>query len=308
MVDDLMWKTNTNIACTPLIVAFVTVLLTSNDVHAAAETFIDLDASLGLDDNITRAQEDIDIEHDVFISAFVNGSTNLWRGISGSVTGSIGLGVVRFNDFEGLSHYTLRSSVNYVFGFSSGFGAPWYALNASYTFKEFDSFLRDSDTYAIGATFGKDIDDLTGLRVGLNYKLRESDGVVFDTEDVSLFVNIDWSILHKTTLYTTYKVQQGDTFSTASTNTVTTSGPGSLGLLLNDSAIPNESDDVFANAISYRLDSTTHIITVGLNFKQSLQKAYDVSFRFLKSETDAGLEYEDLAILFSYFHKFALEE
>lgn len=276
-------------------------------VVAGPDAFIDIDASIGLDDNVTRAQENIDIEHDTFVSALGTFNMNLYRGRSGALNGSAKFGVNHSFNFDGLSHYSLSGALDYNFAFSSSFGAPWYGVGLSYTVKEFDSFLRDSDIYNLSGTFGKQLDDLTNLRIGVSYKVRESEGIVFDTEDASIFFNVDFSLPDNYTLYTTYKLQEGDTFSTASAATVTTSGPGTIGLALSSASIPKETDDVFANEIVYQLDSTTHIITLGLNLKRSLHNAYDVSFRFLKSDTDVGLEYEDFAVRLSYFHKFGVE-
>ncbi len=282
-------------------------MLTAMDAFAEADAFLDIDASLGLDDNVTRAQENIDIEQDVFASLSGTLGTNLWRGRQGMVDGTAGVRIQKFKDFDGLSNTSLRLGVSYAFGFSSGFNAPWYALDASYTYSEFRSFLRDSDTYTLGATYGFRIDDLTSLRTALNFKLRESEGAAFDTENVSLFANIDWSITPKTTLYTTYRIQWGDTFSTASEATAFSSGPGTPWLAISSSSIPKDQPDDVFGGITYRLDSTTHIVTVGLNLKNNLQSAWDASVRVLRSDTDVGLEYEDLTIIVSYFHKFGIK-
>ena len=68
-----------------------------------------------------------------------------------------------------------------------------------------------------------------------------------------------------------------------------------------------EVDDVFDGKVVYRLDGTTHFYTLGLNLARNLDSAYDISVRFLSSEADGGLEYEDLTIRLSYFQRFGLE-
>ena len=73
------------------------------------------------------------------------------------------------------------------------------------------------------------------------------------------------------------------------------------------SSIPRDQPDDVFGGIVYRLDATTHIVTVGLNLKNNLHSAWDASVRVLRSDTDVGLEYEDLAVMLSYFHKFAIE-
>jgi hypothetical protein len=268
--------------------------------YAASDTFIDLDAGIGLDDNVTRAALNEDIEHDGFVSLGASLGHELFRGRVGQITGNLDLTINQFAEFDGLSHYTAGGGIKYLFGFSGGFGAPWFGLGLKYFVSEFDSFLRDSNTFIGSFTVGKRIDDLTNLRTAFTYKSRDSDGLAFDTEDVSFFVNIDWTLGEKTTLYTTYKIQEGDVVSTAASSSVSL-------YVINAASGHIESDDVFSGKLNYRLDSTTQLFTVGLNIARDLESAYDVSARFLTTDADGGLEYEDLTIRFSYFHRIGLE-
>ena len=302
---------NRRLSYRPPIAALLLAL--SAQAGAGPDAFIDLDISAGLDDNVTRAQANRDIEHDSFLSATGTYSQPLWRDRSGFANFSGGMTAQQWNEFDGLNNISLRLNVDYVYAPDPSFGAPWFAISAGYTLQEFDSFLRDSDIYTLGGNLGFQIDDITNFRSGLTFKLRESDGVAFDTQDVSLFVNIDWSLeragiefLRHTTFYTTYKVQLGDVFSTASTTTAFSSG-APLWLAVASSSVPKDQPDDVFGGIVYRLDSTTHLLTLGLNFKLDLQRAWDVSVRVLSTETDIGLEYENLAITASYFHKFGIK-
>jgi len=268
--------------------------------YAASDTFIDFDAGIGLDDNVTRAALDVDIEHDTFVSLGASLGQVFFHGESGQVTGSFDLAANRFNYFDGLNNYTAGGSVKYVFGFSREFGSPWFGLGLKYFVSEFDSFLRDSNNFIGTFTVGKRIDDLTNLRSALAYKSRDSDGVAFDTEDVSFFINIDWTLNDKTTVYTTYKIQQGDVVSTAASSSVSL-------YTINAASGHIESDDVFIGKLNYRLDSTTQLFTIGLNLAMDLESAYDFSARFLTTDADGGVEYKDLTVRISYFHRLGLE-
>ena len=282
---------------TPLINTLLFVSASSL-THAASDTAINLDGSIGLDDNVTRAQLNEDIEHDTFVSvaaSFVHEAMNF---DNGQISVNIDISATGFNEFSGLNN-AAGGGVNYTFSPWAGFGAPWFSLDVQYKVLEFDSFLRDSDLFVATGTFGKRIDDRTDMRTALMYQKRESDGVAFDTENVSLFINFDFTLKKKMTLYTTYKYQDGDVFSSANSATVGTD--------IINAAKAIEPDDVFDGKLAYRLDGTTQFFTIGLNMARNLESAYDISVRFLTSDADGGLEYEDLAIRLSYFHRIGLE-
>jgi len=76
-----------------------------------------------------------------------------------------------------------------------------------------------------------------------------------------------------------------------------------LNIINNSTAI--EADDVFDDKLVYRLDGSTQFYTIGLDLARDLDSSYDISVRFLTAESDeGGLEYEDLTIRLSYFHRF----
>ena len=281
-------------------IAAVIICAQSYTSFAGDDTFVEVDASLGLDDNVTRADVDSDIEYDTFVSLAATLGYEAWRGESGQLVLNASLETEQFLDFSGLTNYSVSGAATYTFGFSAGFGAPWFALNAKYRVTEFDSELRDSDFSSVTATMGKRIDDRTDMRIGIGAQSRDSDGRAFDNDNSFGFINIDFSVAPKRTLYVTYRYQAGDTFSTAS--------PANISLaVLNEAGLANEADDVFSGKRSYRLDATTHLVTIGYNRALDLESAYDISARYLTSETDVELDYQDLMVRVSYFRRFGLD-
>jgi hypothetical protein len=184
----------------------------SSSVFAGDDVFVDLDATVGLDDNVTRAASDPDIEHDTFLSLAANFGAEVWRGESSQLVLNASLATDQFYYFTGLSNYSIAGAATYTFTFSSGFGAPWFALNTSYRVTEFDSELRDSNFAAGNLTIGKRIDDLTNMRLGFGAQSRDSDGLAFDNENTFGFVNLDLTVAEHRTLYLTYRLQKGDVF------------------------------------------------------------------------------------------------
>ncbi len=269
----------------------------SHQLHAASDIFIDLEATIGVDDNVSRAAANIDIEHDGFLTLAGTGGYSLYQGKAGLLVGKGLLEANKFSRFDGLSNLVATAKLNYTFGFSNRFGAPWFSLELDYGVVEFESFLRDSNVLRASASMGMQIDDVTSLRLGLSYKDRDAESSVFDTKQSSFFVSLDWAVLQKHIVYVTYKIETGDIFSSAS------SPP--LWVIDASSAIVN--DDVFDNKMTYRLDGTTQFVTLGYNWIQNLDSSFDFSARYLQSEADdVALEYQGLTLLASYFRRFSL--
>jgi len=273
-------------------------LLLTQISHAGSDIFIDFESTLGFDDNVTRSSKDIDIEDDAFLTIAGTAGYKLYQGKSAALVGKFLLEANKFLDFDGLSNIVATGKLNYTFGFSSRFGAPWFALDAEYGVIEFESFMRDSNIFRATATMGMQIDDATSMRLGVSYKDRDAENTVFDNQNAAAFINIDWAVLKKHIIYTTYKYDQGDVFSSAANPSVS--------VIDASTAIISE-DDVFDSKRTYRLDAVTQSLTLGYNWIQNLHSSFDFSARYLESEADdVDLTYEDLTVRLSYFRRFNL--
>jgi hypothetical protein len=93
---------------------------------------------------------------------------------------------------------------------------------------------------------------------------------VFDTEDISLRANIDYSLSRLQTLYLGLEARDGDVVSTAQ--------PRLAYLDISDAVVQ---DDVFTDGTrySYRARANTGILTLGYNFAFAERHALDVSYR-----------------------------
>lgn len=276
----------------------VVFLLFSLPLHAGSDAFIDFEATLGADDNVTRASENVDIEHDGFLTLAGTGGYELFQGRSGTLTGKVLLEANKFSRFDGLSNLVAAAKLNYTFGFSSSFRAPWFALDLDYGVAEFESFLRDSNIFRASATMGMQIDDSTSMRLGVTYKDREAESNVFSTKNTAFFINLDWAIVKRHIIYVTYKYETGDIFSSSS----------NPALWLIDASNGNiVDDDVFIGKRTYKVDGTTQFGTLGYNWILDLHSSFDFSARYLNSEADdVELDYQGLTVLASYFHRFNL--
>jgi hypothetical protein len=281
-------------------IVVITALCQCGTLFAGDDTFVELEATVGLDDNVTRAATDADIEYDTFATVAANFGHEALRNDYGEMILNVDLQANHFFDFNGLSNVSGSAGATYNFGFGGGFGAPWFALNGNYRITEFESDMRDSDIASLSLTMGKRIDDRTNMKIGVGSQNRRSNSLVFDNKNSFAFINLDLTLERNETIYVTYKYQSGDTFSTAD--------PANISLAVTDAAgLANEADDVFIGKRSYRLDATTQLLTIGYNLAPNLDSSYDISARYLKSTTDAGLDYEDLSIRLSYFQRIGID-
>lgn len=274
------------------------VVLFSAQSEAASDTSIDLEATIGFDDNVTRAEENKDIEYAGFIEVIGTGNHLLYVDKIGLLRAKGLLSLTNVSRFNGLSHVTAGGALNYTFGFWEDFRAPWFSAEVGYELKEFNSGLRDSDIFRANFSMGMNLDDATSILTGFNYNKRESDGTAFDTTDSSFFINFDWTVAKRKTIYLTYKIQQGDTFSLAQEI-------NEVEVITASKAI--EQDDVFKDKLAYRLDATVQFITLGYNMAKNLNTSFDFSARYLEADADdVNLQYEGLTLRATYFHRFSL--
>ncbi len=265
---------------------------------ADSDVSTDIEATLGLDDNVSRAANNLDVEHDGFITLGATLNASLFQHASGEIVARGFLTTHNFSRYSGLSNVVAGAGVGYAFSPWRGFRAPWFSIDGSYEIVEFNSFLRDSDIARAAVMAGMNIDDATSIRAGANYQHRESEGKAFDTRNVAYFVNLDWRFEKRKTVYLTYKIQYGDTFSSATSvklDVITASG-GKI-----------EADDVFIGKTAYGLEATTQLLTVGFNLVRDLDTSVDISARYLESDArDADLTYEGLSIRATYFKRLSL--
>lgn len=272
------------------------ILPLSSVVHAAIA--VDAEVAYTTDDNVTRAQHDSDILKDRFLSVTA-GANYLWRLNPNHRV--VFRGVLRAEDYDeynGLSNISGGLHVTYQYRRSGAFSEPVYGAFAKGAISEYKSELRDSNLYSIGVSWRKPVTDRISFTAILSGNWRDSDSTVFDTQDISLLLNTDYTIGSRWTVYLTYNYLDGDITSTS----VYTTSPR-LNFVNNADAI--NADDAFASgAVAYRLDAQTDVITLGTNFKLAERHSLDLSGRWIESKAKAGISYERLQFSLAYLVRF----
>ncbi len=265
---------------------------------AQAAMTIDAEVAYTTDNNVTRAEFESDILHDQFFTVAAGLNYLQWLNSNNRL---VYRGFVRgesYRKYDGLSNVTAGGSVTYQYRESGAFLAPTYGAFFKAAIAEYQSDIRDSNLYSLGISWRKPFTDRIGLTTILAGNLRDSDSTVFDTKEISLLLNLDYEITSRMTMYATYNYLNGDIVSTS----VYVTSPR-LKFVNNADAI--NADDAFASgAVAYRLKATTHVVTLGTNFKLADQHSLDFSGRYVDSQATAGITYKKMQFSLAYLARF----
>ncbi len=267
----------------------------SPDAHALA---FDLEAAYTDDDNVTRAQLDSDILDDTLLSVTVGASFLKWLGKTKRLIIRGFVHADSYDTYDGLSNVALGGQLTYQYRRSGAFTTPTFGVFAKAAVADFDSELRDSDFLSLGASWRKPFTDRITYTAQLTWNKRESDGTVFDTEEISLLQNVDYTLGRRWTLYLTYNYLDGDIVSTATPT-----------LQIVNAADAIDADDAFggaaANKFAYRLEAKTDVFTLGVNLKISDKHSLDLSGRWIDSDAKSGgISYERRLLSLAYLTRF----
>lgn len=262
------------------------------------EANLTVDATALYNDNVARAQRDVDIADDFAVEANVaiSDSTSAITGQSFSFEWSGK--AVKFDRFDGLDHAEMAFKVGYQRQFARGFYAPIYQLSLKAARLFHDAELRDGYSIEFGGRVTRRFSDRWTGRTGFNLLRRSAnDGDVFDIERDSLFVNLDARLSQRSLGYITWIGAKGDVVSTAQPT-----------FTIVDNAEAIEPDTAFggipANRFAYRLDADVHILTLGVNFSIESSTSIDLSVETLTAEARDGIDYQRNIGRMSLLHRF----
>lgn len=275
----------------------LTVMLLILPATAWSETpvTIDLHAGITLDDNITRAARNRDIEGDTIIELGAIGSYSHALSSNSNLLFNADISLVQYQDFDRLSYNELGLEITYQVQFENNFNSPWYFVSARYATNSFDSTLRDGDYTELGMGMGKRLTDKVKLLAGIKHFNSDAEDSLLDVSSNTLFINFDYLLDNTNTLYALFEINIGGIIST------NTSHPSQLGSVswIDDDAYPG-----LNSPWTYQLDATTSSLRIGdsitLGYKQSL----DISAMYYNSSADYSFNYSGLIFNLTYFYRF----
>ncbi len=221
------------------------------------------------DDNISRARKD-DKLYDSFATLNL-GASMPWQ-LSGTsrLVLSANAGGEKFKRYSGLDRLYANVQGELQYRKSGQFSEPIWGVFVRQGEDWYDSSLRDGYRTSAGFSVRKPLTDKLFFFSALAYNQRDGRSKVFDTKEVSLKANLDYSLSRRQTLYFGLEGRDGDIVSTASPK-----------LAYFDIAKAVVQDDVFTDTprFSYKLKAYTGIATIGYNFALAERVALDLSYR-----------------------------
>jgi hypothetical protein len=255
------------------------------------------------DDNVSRARK-ADKFHDSFATLNLGASVPWALSEKSRIIVNANAGGEKFDRYTGLDRYYANVQGELQYRDSAEFTEPIWAIFARQGEDWYESNLRDGYRSSAGVSVRKPVTDRIFFFSALSYNQRDGRSTVFDTKDISLRANVDYSLSSRQTLYFGLDGRYGDIVSTARPN-----------LAYFDVANAVVLDDVFTDTTrySYRFKAYTAIATVGYNLAISERAALDLTYRVAYSRlrdqppsavTNDTIDYVDNQVTLSLLVRF----
>lgn len=281
---------------------FSVLLLFSFASAALAATPLKTDVSAGYtyDDNVTRAELDSDIEKDSILNVDASAAYKFpFNDISYfSIKGT--LEINQYLDFDKLSNTRLGIHGIYHLRLSSGYTATRYIVRLAYESRMYDSDQRDGSATEIELGLSKRLTDLMTLRAGFIQESIDADSFVFEADNDRLYLDLDFRLNQKNTLYVTLGYLDGDLVSTAAENPKLFAELPSTRYWVVDDAYTELTPTRWA----YRLSASALSIRLGDNVSLGSNQALDGSIFYYDAESDGSSSYSGLIYNVNYLYRF----
>ena len=233
-----------------------------------------LDAGYQYDDNVTRAKAGPDVIGDDSYVANLTRISVVNLGEQSRLVWSGTLGGEKFRRINGLSKLVASVEGEYQYRDSADFDAITYGLMGRLSAEQFESDMRDGFRLVAGVNLRQSWTDRINAFGALTYNRRFARSDVFNTREVSVRGNLDYALGANKTLYLGAEMRWGDIVST---------GRPSLENI--SIAKVFAQDDAYAGGqmVSYRLDGTTWLTTVGYNMGLGPRDSMDFSWRHVQA-------------------------
>jgi hypothetical protein len=230
-----------------------------------------VEAAYTYDDNVTRSEGAGNVLSDRFFTVNFNAGKSFRLTDHTRLVAGLFLGGDVYDKYDGLSRYFGGIQGELQYRSSGEFDAATWGLFLKGSRDQYDSELRDGYRYIAGVRVLKPLSDRLDLFAALAYNKRDGKSTVFDTEDYSARVNLDYRLTRWSTAYLGADFRKGDAVSTARP---------SLALITIAEAVVV--DDVFTDTqrLDYRFKAHGVITTLGYNLAFGERHSLDFSWRW----------------------------
>ncbi len=255
---------------------------------------VGVEVSYTSDDNVNRGAEGDTLSDRVLgvrlsASAAVPVSTRTRAVIQGFA------GADRFNTYAGLSRNYIGAQGDFKYRASGDFGAATWGAFVRTAAEFYQSDLRDGYRHAFGVNVVKPVSDRVQVFAALAENITDGSSTVFDTKNVSLRGNADWSFTRSDLVYLGLEYRQGDIVSSM-IPTLATAGIS-----------PHITDDAFNDGReAYRFKARAWITTLGYNHAFGAGHSVDLVWRraqatALNADTGTSYSASDLRYVVNQF-------
>lgn len=277
--------------------AFVFLGLAAEQVHAEAEwrPVLDVETTLSHDSNVSRGGYKRDRLHDdtAFGRALV--SVQPMSTFSSSLRVGVFAEGEKYKEISSLDRSSAGGQATLRWQPVSGFMEPVYQFSVSGQQDDYQVKQRDSVVYTAQGLVSRHVNDRIMAAYGVEGVNRRSDGTVFDTKNIRLFLNLDFELSDVWSAYTNYSYLHGDTFSSAQftfCNGVVANDI--FGLVSASTAIePDQAlnRELCGSWMAYRLKAHTNSLTGGINRGFGHHLSVDFSVQGVQVDTQGNNQY-----------------
>jgi hypothetical protein len=259
---------------------------------------LQLEATIGWDDNLTRSNEAPsrlgDRIHAVSVSrrAALPVAEHLQAVFDGFVSGEV------LARYSGLDRLSAGATGQLQFRRSAAFGAPTFALIANVQRDEYRSRQRTGTRIGLGASARQSLTDRIDAFAALGWSRRDAADAVFDQRERAVRANIDYSLGKAGTLYAGAERRRGDVITTSQ----------GFEAEYAQAARADAPDTAFGPGYhAYRLGARTTIWSLGWSLPLDARRAIDFSWRQATSSAtlpNETLRYRTTLYSLSYLLRF----
>lgn len=231
---------------------------------------LQIDFGYTYDDNVTRgrAAEEILADQLLGLNATKSGTRRVNDNTQLVVTGM--LNGEKFFTYDGLSNLSGGLQAELQYRQSAAFDAVTFGVFAGGWLDDYASHLRDGGHLVLGVNAQFALTDRIGVYGALAWNRRYAQSEVWDLNDYSARLNLDYSLRRSGTVYLNGEYRAGNTVSDGGSTLVNVS---LAQVFVLDDAFPGK--QLFA----YRYGARTWISTLGYNLPLGQQASIDISWR-----------------------------
>jgi len=267
-----------------------------------------LSATAGHDDNVSRAENTVDIIADRF--AHIDARFIMDYGISFNKSLSLeiqaGHQIYQFSDQLGRNEFSGRLVYRWQNSFS--YNSPWYQFFSDIKVWDSKAQQRNSTFYTQQAMVSARLTTMISGSVGAEHKVRDSESRVFDLTQSRIFAHLDYAWADNFSLYSSYSYIKGDTVSTVQSqycNGLIATSVYPLLLVSKDIEWDQVFNDSYCgNWISYRLNALTQTFVLGANYGFDHSSSLDLSWLYADVQADGDNYYQRNIVQLNFLKAF----